>query len=106
MKVHARAFRARSGLTQVVLALYSDCALETLRKLERGDVEGMRVETVIRIAAALGVPPSDLVPALGIVTAREKAPNQRRGLEIPACRWSLRPAPKGLCTEGDPRLRL
>jgi hypothetical protein len=43
MEVHARAFRARSGLTQVVLARYSDCALETLRKLERGDVEGMRV---------------------------------------------------------------
>ncbi len=38
MEVHARAFRVQSGWTQVVLALYSDCALETLRKLERGDV--------------------------------------------------------------------
>ena len=84
MKVHARAFRARSGLTQVVLALYSDCALETLRKLERGDVEGMRVETVVRIAAALGVSPSDLVPALGDVTRPEDAPNLRRGSLLPA----------------------
>ncbi len=86
MEVHARAFRVQSGLTQVVLALYSDCALETLRKLERGDVEGMRVETVVRIAAALGVPPSDLVPALGVVTSPENAPNRRRGSELPAWR--------------------
>jgi transcriptional regulator with XRE-family HTH domain len=78
-------------MTQVVLALYSDCALETLRKLERGDVEGMRVETVIRIAAALGVSPSDLVPTLGIVTAPEKAPNRRRGSEIPEWRRNLQP---------------
>ncbi len=91
MEVHARAFRCQAGLTQVVLALYSDCALETLRKLERGDVEGMRIETVIRIAAALGVPPSDLVPALGIVTSPENASNQRRGSEIPAWRRNLRP---------------
>ena len=84
MEVHARAFRARSGLTQVVLALYSDCALETLRKLERGDVEGMRVETVVRIAAALGVSPSDLVPALGAVTRPEDAPNLRRVSLLPA----------------------
>ena len=79
MEVFARAFRTQSGLTQVVLALYSDCALETLRKLERGDAEGMRIETVMRIAAALGVPPSDLVPALGAVTRPDDAPNRRRG---------------------------
>jgi transcriptional regulator with XRE-family HTH domain len=84
MEVRARAFRAQAGMTQVVLALYSDCALETLRKLERGDVEGMRVETVVRIAAALGVSPSDLVPALGAVTKPEDAPNLRRGSLLPA----------------------
>jgi len=72
MEAHARAFRARSGLTQVVLAHYSDCALETLRKLERGDADRMKVETVMRIATALGVAPSDLVPALGVVPAPEK----------------------------------
>ena len=84
MEVHVRAFRAQAGMTQVVLALYSDCALETLRKLERGDVEGMRVETVIRIAAALGVSPSDLVPALGAVNRPEDAPKLRRGSLFPA----------------------
>jgi transcriptional regulator with XRE-family HTH domain len=78
MKVHARAFRARSGLTQVVLALYSGCALETLRKLERGDVEGMRVETVMRIAVALRVSPSELVPALGILAGPEDVSGRRR----------------------------
>ena len=86
MEVHARAFRSQAGLTQVVLAVYSDCALETLRKLGRGNVDGMRVETVIRIAAALGVSPSDLVPTLGIVTSPENAPNRRRGSELPAWR--------------------
>ena len=91
MEVHARAFRTQSGLTQVVLALYSDCALETLRKLERGDVEGMRIETVMRIAAALGVRPSDLVPALGVVTPPEKVTNFRRGSELPA--WRRYPDP-------------
>lgn len=106
MEVHARAFRARSGLTQVVLALNSDCALETLRKLERGDVDGMKVETVMRIAAALGVSPSDLVPALGFVTATEKAPNRRRGSELPAWRRNLRRVLKRLGTEGDSYLQL
>ena len=91
MEVHARAFRAQAGLSQVVLALYSDCALETLRKLERGDAEGMRIETVIRIAAALGVPPSDLVPALGVVTPPEQVTNRRRDSELPA--WGRHPDP-------------
>jgi transcriptional regulator with XRE-family HTH domain len=86
MEVHARAFRARSGLTQVVLALYSDCALETLRKLERGDVEGMRLETVMRIAAALGVRPSDLVPALGTVNTEGVCLSNVRSSSIASAR--------------------
>ncbi|MBC8188437.1 MAG: helix-turn-helix transcriptional regulator [Proteobacteria bacterium] len=78
MKVHARSLRAHAGLTQVVLALYSGCALETLRRLERGDVEGMKMKTVMRIAAALGVPPAELVPALAVVARRESATSGRQ----------------------------
>ncbi|MCP4905921.1 MAG: DDE-type integrase/transposase/recombinase [bacterium] len=55
MKVQSNAYRARLGLTQVRAAFLSDCTLETYQRLERGNVEGMRVETVIRIASALGV---------------------------------------------------
>ena len=64
MKVHARALRARLGLTQTGAAFASSCALETFRKLEKGDVDCMRIETVIRIASALEVSVADLIPRL------------------------------------------
>jgi hypothetical protein len=46
----------------------------------------------MRIAAALGVSPSNLVPALGAVIRPEDAPNLRRGSLLPVwIRWHCSP---------------
>ena len=67
-----------AGVQQILLASRAEVGLETLRKLERGEVVGMKLETIMRIAAALEVTPPDLIPALGMVSGVEDLPARRR----------------------------
>jgi transcriptional regulator with XRE-family HTH domain len=57
-----RAARKRRGLTQRELADAADVSVSLVRKLEQGDYDnGLRMETVHRLAVALGVTTSALV---------------------------------------------
>lgn len=56
-----REARKRRGLTQRELARQSGVSLSLIRKLEQGDYEnGLRLETVRKMAVALSVPTSAL----------------------------------------------
>jgi len=63
------------------LAHRAGVALETVRKLERGDVVGMKIETILRISAALDARPSDLLPVLAETVDRAGAPPVRRRVD-------------------------
>ena len=78
---NARQHRFDAGLTQLCLAHRAGVALETVRKLEQGEVVGMKIETILRIAAALDARPSDLLPALADTADHEAVPPVRRRID-------------------------
>lgn len=53
------------GIRRIDLAARAGCGLETLERISSGRVGGMRLETLLRVSASLGVAPAELVPALG-----------------------------------------
>jgi transcriptional regulator with XRE-family HTH domain len=57
-----QAVRKRCGLTQSELARAASVSPSLIRKLEQGEINDTRLETAHKIAAALGVPTSALVP--------------------------------------------
>ena len=65
MRSDARAFRMALGLNQEYAAFRCCCNLSTYRRMERGEICGMRLETLVRIAAGLRCSPVDLIPELG-----------------------------------------
>ncbi len=73
-------------------------ALETLRRLELGRVVGMKIETLMRIAGALGVAPADLLPDLGCAVKPEAVPPKRRRVD-PVLR--VRPRPADVVSSSD-----
>ncbi|MFC5182013.1 helix-turn-helix domain-containing protein [Actinomadura harenae] len=56
-----QAVRKRRGFTQKDLAAHSGVSLSLIRKLEQGEREDTRLETLRRLAKALGVSTSDLI---------------------------------------------
>jgi transcriptional regulator with XRE-family HTH domain len=52
------------GIRRVELASAANVDLKTIAKLFRGEHLSMKVETLLRIAGALGLAPMDLVPSL------------------------------------------
>ena len=56
--------RLARGYTVTELSVRAGVNTVTLGKLERGDVQRMKLETIIRVAIALDVAPVDLIPAL------------------------------------------
>lgn len=77
-------------MSREVVAARAGTALETVRRLDRGEVASMKIETLLRLAAALGVPPAELLPDLGAVIASEQVPPRRRRIN-PATRVHPRP---------------
>ena len=65
-----RELRLRSGLSQVQLAARSGLSLGTLRKLEEGHLASTRLGTLVAVAHALGLAPTDLIPALRAAPVR------------------------------------
>jgi transcriptional regulator with XRE-family HTH domain len=57
-----QAVRKRRGLTQTELARASGLSLSLVSKLEQDVITDVRLETAHKLAAALGVPTSDLAP--------------------------------------------
>ena len=47
---------------------------KVVRRIDRGQVMGVQVRSLIRIAAALGVSPVDVIPGLAAVPKLEKRP--------------------------------
>ncbi|RAY17115.1 transcriptional regulator [Actinomadura craniellae] len=85
-----RAVRKRRGLTQRELAMLSGISLSLVRKLEQGEREDTRLETLRRLATALRVPTSDLI-------VRGDSVDET----APAGLWSpVRAALKGLPADG------
>ncbi len=67
------------GLRREEIAARSGCSLRTVARIERGQLDGVKLLTLVRIAYAVGVRPADLVPALaldppapGLIQARAK----------------------------------
>lgn len=56
-----RKFRKRKGWTQERLAREASISYHTLIKIERGDIKNPRLDTLIKIAKALGVSLDKLV---------------------------------------------
>ncbi|WP_190856090.1 helix-turn-helix transcriptional regulator [Actinomadura sp. RB99] len=64
-----RAVRKRRGLTQRELSSLSGVSISLIRKLEQGEKEDTRLETLRKLASALSVSTSDLIesPARGVL---------------------------------------
>ena len=57
---------AVAGARRVDLAARSGCSLDTLDRIDRGDLVGMKLGTLARVAAALGVAPAEIAPGLAV----------------------------------------
>ncbi|HEB89103.1 MAG TPA: XRE family transcriptional regulator [Deltaproteobacteria bacterium] len=78
LQTNARAIRRSLGLSREIVAARAGVGLETLRRLELGYAIGMKVETLLRIAAILGVSPGKLLPILEQPTCPDISPARRR----------------------------
>ena len=56
--------RIKENLTQEQLAEMAAISIDTVKRYESGKHNGSRVETVCKIATALGVPIQDLLPMI------------------------------------------
>ncbi|MBY0401924.1 helix-turn-helix transcriptional regulator [Myxococcota bacterium] len=90
MRSEAWPIRLEANLSREVVAARAGTALETVRRLDRGEVASMKIETVLRLAAAIGVPPVELLPDLGAVVGPERVPPRRRRV-VRATRRDPRP---------------
>ena len=55
---------AAGNIRRVELAARAGCSLATLDRLSSGRVSGLKLATLQRVAAALGVAPAERVPSL------------------------------------------
>ncbi len=66
------------GLRRIELAAAAQVDLKVIHRIARGDFAGLKLGTLSRVAVALGVSPTDLVPALaakprsGLIHARSR----------------------------------
>ena len=67
-----RALREQRGLRQIDVASLARVDPKVVRRIDRGQVMGVQMRSLIRVAAALGVSPVDVIPALAVVPKLEK----------------------------------
>jgi transcriptional regulator with XRE-family HTH domain len=77
-----RRLRLAHGFSQLQVAAGAGISLKTLQKIERGDVAGVKLWTVIRLAGALGCRAVDLVPAFLAVPRPPPPPSRARRFEV------------------------
>jgi transcriptional regulator with XRE-family HTH domain len=76
-----RAVRKRRGLSQHELADLSSLSASLVRKLEQGDYGNVRLETLHKLATALRVPTTTLMPAHRAEPAENEHANDTEGWE-------------------------
>ena len=59
-------------MRQLDVAAVAGVCMETVRKIERGEVGLMAIQTLVQVARALDVAAVDLVPALGVRSRGER----------------------------------
>ena len=75
------------GVTRMQLAAVAGVDLKTVGKLCRGEILSMKVETIHRVAGALGVAPTDIAPCLARRVPR--SPTSRTPSDWDTCRTAL-----------------
>ena len=59
-----RRIRHAYGIRVVEIAAASGLSIDTVRRIDRGDVMTLQVQSLLRVANALGVPAAELVSGL------------------------------------------
>ena len=67
-----RALRDQRGLRQIDVAAMAGVDPQVVERIDRGQIMGMKMRSLIRVAAALGVSPVDVIPGLAAVPKLEK----------------------------------
>jgi len=74
-----RRIRHAYGIRVVEIAAASGLSIDTVRRIDRGDVMTLQVQSLLRVARALGSAPHELVPELaqtpshgGLIAQRER----------------------------------
>ena len=67
-----RALRDERGLRQIDVAAKARVDPSVVKRIDRGQIMGMKMRSLIRVAAALRVSPVDVIPALAVVPKLEK----------------------------------
>ena len=82
-----RRLRAAHGLRVVEIAAFAGVSVDTVRRIDRLDVATLQLGSLVKVAHAIGVAPTDLVPGLarrpatgGLIAQRERtgAPGRSR----------------------------
>jgi transcriptional regulator with XRE-family HTH domain len=73
-----RRIRSAYGLRVVQIAAAAGVSIDTVRRIDRLDVATLQLASLVKVAHALGVAPTELVPGLahqpggcGLITARQ-----------------------------------
>jgi len=66
------AIRQARGMRQLDVAAVAGVCMETVRKIERGEVGLMAIQTLVQVARALDVAAVDLVPTLAARSRRRR----------------------------------
>ena len=98
LRSNVKELRLAAGMSQLDLAARSSVALTTIERMDHGEAIGMRIETLLRVAAALEVSPADLFPELGSVTRPDRVPPKRRRVD-PVLH--VRPRPRPVSASAD-----
>jgi transcriptional regulator with XRE-family HTH domain len=75
-----RRIRSAYGLRVVEIAAAAGVSVDTVRRIDRLDVETLKLDSLVKVAHAVGVAPADLVPHLAArphrsgLIARRSAP--------------------------------
>jgi transcriptional regulator with XRE-family HTH domain len=59
---NVRHYRRAAGLSQLELARKAGVGASSVARIEGGHMENPRVQTVVKLARALGIEPRDLMP--------------------------------------------
>ena len=77
MRSRSREIRAKLGLMKVEVAAIAGIGIKSLERVDRGDPH-VKLDTVFRVALALGASPVDIWPALAAKPRRAQATAPRR----------------------------
>jgi transcriptional regulator with XRE-family HTH domain len=72
-----REIRHARDLSQLEVAAIAGVSLATVRRIEKGQIDTLYLRTLVQVAHALGVAPSDLVPGLDCAPARPRGKRLR-----------------------------